>query len=293
MTEVFRTPDEAFERFPDFDYEPEYADLDGLRIAYLDEGDGDPVLFLHGEPTWSYLWRKVFPSVRDAGFHCIVPDLAGFGRSDKPTDIEWYSYDQHTELMATLVERLDLTDVTVIVHDWGGSIGMRMAVEYPDRFGRLVAMDTGLWTGRQRMSDNWWRFRDFVQRTEDLPIGLLVRNACATDPGDEVIAAYEAPFPIPESKAAARAFPLLIPHEPDAPGAATGRRVLDALGKDDRPKLLLWAEDDFIIPPKTGKKLAERIGAPEPELIPNASHFIQEDQGERIGRRIAEWLTAA
>src|SRR5919201_2127450 len=193
---------------------------------------------VHGEPTWSFLWRTVLPPVRDAGFRVIAPDHAGFGRSDKPMDIAWYSYDRHTALLADLLERLDVRGATMVVHDWGGPIGLRVAVEQPERVDRLVLMDTGLWTGRQRMTDAWRAFRDFVKRTEDIPIGLLVRRACHTDPGDEVVAGYEAPFPAPESKAGARAFPLLIPHQPDAPGAPEGRATLEALGADPRPKLL-------------------------------------------------------
>src|SRR4051812_28903848 len=163
--------------------------VDGLNIHYVDEGDGPPVVFLHGEPTWSFLWRKVIPPVRDAGFRCVAPDLPGFGRSDKPTDIDWYSYDRHTEAAVALFEDLDISGATLVVHDWGGPIGLRLAVEHPERVARFVILDTGLFTGRQRMDDAWIQFRDFVERTEDLPVGMLVRRACKTDPGDEVAAA--------------------------------------------------------------------------------------------------------
>jgi len=292
VTEAFRTPDERFEGLPDFPFRAHYHDVDGLRLARLDEGDGPPVVLFHGEPTWSFLWRKVIPPVRDAGFRCVAPDLPGFGRSDKPKDLGWYSYDRHVEVMARLLEELDIRDATVVVHDWGGAIGLRLAVEHPERISRFVAMDTGLFTGRQRMSDAWMAFHDFVERTEDIPISLLVRRACKTDPGDDVAAAYDAPFPAPESKAGARAFPLLIPLEPDAPGAEAGRRVLAALKEDRRPTLMLWADSDPVLPVKTGERFAEAIGRDGLEIIPDASHFLQEDQGELIGRRIAEWLTA-
>jgi haloalkane dehalogenase len=247
---------------------------------------------MHGEPTWSYLWRHVFPPVRDAGFRCIVPDMAGFGRSDKPEQIDWYSYDRHTELMAELLEHLDLRDVTLVVHDWGGIVGLRLAVEHPDRIARMVITDTGMVTGHQRMSEAWKAFRDFVERTEDLPISFLVDGGCARSLSDEEKAAYDAPFPTPASKAGARAFPLMIPTTPDAPGAAAGRRVLAALQDDRRPKLVLWAEQDPVITLAAGRRFAELIGAPEPEVIEGASHFLQEDAGDRIGRRIAQWLTA-
>ena len=174
--DAYRTPDERFENLPDFPWEPRYRDVDGLRMAHVEDGDGPPVVMFHGEPTWSFLWRKVLPPVRDAGYRVILPDLVGFGRSDKPTDFDWYSYDRHCEYAATLFEDLDLRDATVVVHDWGGPIGLRIAVEQPERVSRIVVMDTGLFTGHQRMSDAWKMFRDFVERTEDLPISLLVRQ---------------------------------------------------------------------------------------------------------------------
>src|SRR4051812_39931566 len=186
MSGAFRTPDDRFASLPGLDLAPSYAEVDGLRIAYLDVGDpaAPPVWFMHGEPTWSYLWRKVFPVVVEAGYRAIVPDLAGFGRSDKPTDIGWYSYDRHTEVMADLLEQLDLRDATMVVHDWGGPIGMRLHVERADRFTQLAVLDTGLFTGHQKMSDAWVAFRDFVQRTEDLPVGFLVKGGCLQEMPD-------------------------------------------------------------------------------------------------------------
>jgi haloalkane dehalogenase len=291
MSDAYRTSEDRFEDLPGFPFEPRYVEVDGLRLARIDEGEGPPVVFLHGEPTWSFLWRKVIPPVRDAGFRCVAPDLAGFGRSDKPLDLGWYSYDRHTELVRSLVEDLDLRGATAVVHDWGGPIGLRLAVEVPERFDRIAIMDTGLFTGHQRMTDAWIAFRDFVERTDDLPVSMLVRRACKRDPGDEVAAAYDAPFPTLESKAGARAFPLMLPTSPDAPGAAAGRSVLEAVRRDERPMLMLWADSDPVLPPETGRKFAEALGRPEPEPIENASHFLQEDAGERIGRRIAGWLT--
>jgi len=291
VAEAYRTPDDRFEGLPDFPFPPCYRQAAGLRLAHLDEGEGEPVVFFHGEPTWSYLWRRVFPPVRDAGFRCVVPDLAGFGRSDKPTDLSWYSYDRHVELMEGLLTGLDLRGATVVVHDWGGPIGLRLAVEHPDRISRLVIMDTGLFTGRQHMSEAWVTFRNFVERTEDLPISMLVRNACASDPGDGVAAAYDAPFPTKESKAGARAFPLMLPTAPDAPGAEAGQRVLEALREDRRPTLMLWADSDPVLPITTGERFAEAIGRDRPQLVSDAGHFLQEDKGERIGELIADWLS--
>ena len=290
MTDAYRTPDERFESLPGFPYEPHYREWEGLRLAHVDEGEGRPVVFFHGEPTWSYLWRKVIPPVLDAGFRCVAPDYPGFGRSDKPTNLDWYSYDRQVEAVAHLLEELDLRDAVAVVHDWGGPIGVRLAVEHADRFSAFVIMDTGLFTGEQPMTDAWQAFRAFVERTEDLPISMLVSNAVARGMDDDVIAAYDAPFPAPESKAGARAFPLMLPTSPEMPGAAEGKRVLEALAEDERPKLLLWADSDPIIPPKVGAKFAERINADPPEVIENASHFLQEDAGEEIGERIAAWL---
>ena len=292
MTEIFRTPDERFADLPDFPYEPRYRQWSGMRLAHVDEGDGAPVVLFHGEPTWSFLWRKVMAPLIDAGHRCIAGDLPGFGRSDKPVDLGWYSYDAHVAAMRALFDHLDLRGATIVVHDWGGPVGLRLAVELPERIDRLVLMDTGLFTGRQRMPDAWHRFRDFVERTEDLPVSMLVRGACLNDPGDAVAAAYDAPFPEPRAKAGARAFPLLLPLSPEDPGAEAGQRVLEALGEDARPTLMLWADSDPVIPLATGQRLAERIGREPPQVIAGASHFIQEDAGPEIGRRIADWLAA-
>jgi len=293
MTDAIRTPDELLAGLPDFPFESSYRQFDGFRLAHVDVGDGPPVLFLHGEPTWSFLWRHVIPGIRDAGYRCIAPDLAGFGRSDKPVDIDWYSYDTHTASIAALVDELDLRDATVVVHDWGGPIGLRVAADNPDRIARIVVLDTGLFTGHQPMSEAWMRFRAFVERTEDLPTGLLVRRACFSDPGDEVIAAYDAPYPNAASKAGARAFPLFLPLTPDAPGAAAGQRVLNALRSDARPKLLLWADSDPVLPLDTGRRFAEALGRELDHVIPDAGHFLQEDAGPEIGSLIADWLQSA
>jgi haloalkane dehalogenase len=292
MTGTYRTPYERFEALPGFDHSPRYREVGRLRLAHLDDGEGAPVVFLHGEPTWSFLWRKVIPPVRDAGFRCIAPDLAGFGRSDKPTDPSWYTYDRHTELIASLLDHLDLRDVTLVMHDWGGPIGLRVAVEHADRVARLVAMDTGVFTGHQPMSEAWHRFAAYVARTEDLPIGFLVRRGCVRDPGDGVAAAYEAPFPERAAKAGAKAFPALIPLTPDAPGAEAGGRTFAALAADRRPLLLLWGEEDRALPVAAGEALAQALRRPPPRRISGAGHYLQEDAGPQVGAIIAEWLTA-
>jgi haloalkane dehalogenase len=288
--EAIRTPEERLEGLPDYPFESRYREVDGLRLAHLDEGEGKPVVFFHGEPTWSYLWRKVIPPVRDASFRCIAPDYAGFGRSDKPTDLGWYSYDRHVELMAQLLDELDLRDATVVVHDWGGPIGLRLAVEQPERISRIVIMETGPFTGHQRMSDAWFAFRDFVRDNEDVPVGFLVRGGCKHDPGDEVVAAYDAPYIDGASKAGARAFPLILPTTPDAVGAVEGKRVADGLREDGRPALVLWADSDPILPFSVGERVSSELNLPAPRAIADASHFLQEDAGPEIGAIIADWL---
>jgi haloalkane dehalogenase len=291
--DVFRTPDERFANLPDFPWEPKYHEWDGLRLAYIDEGQGQPVVLFHGEPSWSFLWRKVIGVLLDKGYRCIAPDLIGFGRSDKPTDVGWYTFDRHTESVLSLLEALEVRDAVFAVHDWGGSIGLRIGtLEASDRVARFVAMDTGLFTGRQRMGDTWHAFRDFIERTEDVPVSMLVERACATPMPPEVAAAYEAPYPAPESKAGVRAFPLILPLSEDAPGAAKGQEVADALRADERPALLMWGDSDIALPlDPVGRKVQSLFPTAEAlTVIHDAGHFLQEDQGHEIGALIADWL---
>jgi haloalkane dehalogenase len=291
--EVFRTPDERFAGLPGFGFAPHYLDQDGLRMHYLDEGAGDPVLLLHGEPTWSFLYRKLIPRLA-AGARAVVPDYFGFGRSDKPTDIGWYSYDGHFESLVRLVEQLDLRNATVVVQDWGGPLGLRLAVEHPDRFARLVVMNTGIFAGRAP-SEEWLRFRAFVRRLGgELRPGQLVRLSSVAGVADEVVAAYDAPFPTPESKAGVLAFPELVPTEPDHPSAAAMLAVRDALRRWEKPALVLFSDSDPIFSPAVGERFAQLIpGALPAETVTGAGHFLQEDAGERIAERIATFVAAS
>jgi haloalkane dehalogenase len=289
---IVRTPEKPLANVPEFPYKPKYRKYQGLRLAHIDEGKGPPVVFIHGEPTWSFLWRKVIPPVRDAGYRCIAPDLPGFGRSDKPIDIEWYTYDRHTDSVAALFAELKLRDATIVVHDWGGPIGLRVAVEHPDRVGRMVLLDTGLFTGHQKMTDAWLASRELARRSEDLPVSFLIRAGCKSALPANVIAAYEAPFPNPASKAGARAFPLILPTTPQMNGAATGQRLLSALGSDPRPKLIIWGEDDAILPVDAGWRFARAIGAEVDHVIKGVGHYLQEDAGHQVGRMIVRWLKA-
>ncbi|MGZ4390199.1 MAG: haloalkane dehalogenase [Gaiellaceae bacterium] len=290
MSAPFRTPDEAFEGLPGYGFAPHYLEQDGLRMHYVDEGGGDPVLLLHGEPTWAYLYRKLIPELAPAA-RVVAPDYFGFGRSDKPTEQGWYSYDGHYRSLERLAEELDLRRATVVVQDWGGPLGLRLAVEHPERFDRIVVMNTGVFAGRAP-SDEWLRFRDFVRRVGgELRPGQLVRISCVTEVPDEVVAAYDAPFPTAESKAGVLAFPELVPTEPEHPSAAAMLAVRDGLRRWEKPALVLFSDSDPIFSPRVGERFAELIpGAGPAEVVEGAGHFLQEDAGERIGARIAAFL---
>ena len=292
MTDAYRTPDEQFEDLPGYDFEPRYVEQDGLRLHYLDEGDGPAVLLLHGEPTWSYLYRKLIPELTPSA-RAIAPDYFGFGRSDKPLAREAYSYDFHVRSIARLVEELDLRDATVVVQDWGGPIGLRVATEHSDRFARLVIMNTGIGGGRPP-SDEWLRFRDWLQRLgTDVVPGRLVHLSAVQPMADEVVAAYSAPWPVPESKAGILAFPDLVPISRDHPDLPAHLAVRDALARWERPALVLFSDSDPIFAPSVAERIAAQIpGAGEPEIVAGAGHFLQEDQGELIGRRISEFVAS-
>ena len=289
--DVFRTPDERFAELPGYPYEPRYREWEGLRLAHIDEGSGPPVVMLHGEPTWGFLYRKLIPPLLEAGFRCVLPDLPGFGRSDKPTDDRWYSYDRHTAAVALLLEELELGDVTSVIQDWGGPIWLRIATtELPGRVIRLVAMDTGIFNGHQQMSAGWLRFRDFVARNHDLPIARLIKGACHSEPPPDVVAAYEAPFPSRESTAAIRGMVGAVAFPDDAEAVAASEAFYDRVRDDPRPMLILWAESDLFLTLASGQRLASRIGRQVDHVIPGAGHALQEDAGPEVGRLIAEWL---
>jgi haloalkane dehalogenase len=287
--DVFRTPDERFEGLPGYDFEPHYADVDGLRMSYLDEGSGDPVVCFHGEPTWSYLYRKMIGPLVGAGHRVVVPEYVGFGRSDKPMERGWYTYDRHCEYVSNLLEPLDLRGATVVVQDWGGPIGLRWAVENDARVANLVILNTGLFAGQ--VNEAFMAWRNFAERNPDLPVGFIIKSATATEVPQEVLDAYEAPWPNAESKAGVAQFPLLVPIEETGPGVAEMNAVRDHLSRWEKPALVCFSDSDPIFKPKAGQRFVDLIpGARELRVIEGAAHFLQEDKGEEIAVHINEFL---
>lgn len=291
--EVFRTPDERFENLPGYDFAPNYTDVDGLRMHYVDEGprSGRPIVCFHGEPSWAFLYRKMIGPLVGAGHRVVVPDYAGFGRSDKPTDRRWYSYDRHTDLVSRVLGELELHDAIVVVQDWGGPIGLRWAVQNADRVGALAIFNTGLFTGR--VSRGFMAWRDFAEKNPDLPVGFVIQGATTTDLSDDVVAAYDAPFPNAESKAGAAQFPLLVPIADDAAGAQEMRAVTDALSRWDKPALVAFSDADPVFPyPKSGQAFVDLIPTVSEQVrIEDAAHFLQEDRGERLADEVLKHLT--
>jgi len=293
---VLRTAEGRFANLPDFPYQPRYADLGELRLAYVEAGpaDGDPVLLLHGEPSWSFLYRKVIPVLAAAGLRAIAADLVGFGRSDKPADIADHSYARHVEwIRAFAFGQLDLSGVTLVGQDWGGLIGLRLVAEHPDRFARVVAANTGLPTGDQPMPEVWLRFREVVRTAPQLSVSRLVQSGCQTTLSQEILDAYEAPFPDPDYMAAVRAMPNLVPAAPDDPASAANRAAWVALSQWTRPFLVAFSDRDPItgaMAPVIKRTIPGAAGLTHP-VLEGAGHFLQEDAGEELGRVIADFVS--
>jgi len=287
--DAYRTPDERFEGLPGYGFAPNYVEQDGLRMHYLDEGEGDPVLLLHGEPTWAFLYRKMIPTLAGSA-RCVAPDYFGFGRSDKPTERGWYSYDRHYASIERFVRELDLRNLTVVVQDWGGPIGFRLCVSEPDRVARLVVLNTGI--GARAPNEEWLRFQAFMRRVgTDIVAGQLVRLSLVQPTTDEVIAGYDAPFPVPESRVGIAMFPELVATSSGHPSAPAMLDARERLRSFDRPAVVLFSDSDPIF----GRGAAEAMASllPNAELDPpleGAGHFLQEDRGEQVAARIAAWL---
>lgn len=261
----------------------------------MDEGPraAPPVLLMHGEPTFSYFYRKMIPVFLEAGLRVVAPDLVGFGRSDKPASLEDYTYARHVGWMrALLFDHLELEDATLFCQDWGGLVGLCLVAEHPARFSRVCASNTGLPDGSRRLPEAWWRFHDFVQKTPDLPIGMLVRSGCAEPLADEVLSAYDAPFPGPEYKAGARAFSGLIPQTEDDPATPDNRRAWASLERFDKPFLCAFGDSDPITR-GADRPLRERIpgakGQPH-AVVEGGGHFVQEDPGRALAELVVRWM---
>lgn len=290
---ILRTPDDRFTGLPDFPFTPHYAEWEGMRLHWLDEGSGPPVVLFHGEPTWCFLYRHVIAALVAGGYRAIAPDYPGFGRSDKPTDPAFYTYDRMVAAAGFVVDELGLHDATAVVQDWGGPIGLRVAVERPAVFTRLSILNTGLFTGRTVTNPAFEAWRGFVAATPDLPIGMVMANAATRTWDPEVIAAYEAPFPTAEHKVGAWRLPLIVPRTGDDPGAAKMEAVHRHLGSWHRPVQVLFADTDPIFSVRAGQRLVDHIpGATTLEIVAGAGHFLQEEAGAEVGARLVAFLDA-
>jgi pimeloyl-ACP methyl ester carboxylesterase len=295
MSEVLRTPDERFNELPDFPYAPNYLDnlesYEGLRMHYVDEGPRDAAnvfLCLHGEPTWSYLYRKMIPVFTAAGHRVVAPDYFGFGRSDKPVPDDVYQFDFHRDSLLAFIAQLDLSSLTIVCQDWGGLLGLTLPMEIPDRISRLLIMNTALATGDVKLSEGFVAWRNYVQDTPDFDVGRLMKRSCPLLTDGE-IAAYNAPFPDARYKAGVRRFPAMVPDNPQAPGAELSRRAREWLKTawSGETFMAVGMQDSVLGPPvmKALRKLIQ--GCPEPFEIADAGHFVQE-WGEVVARKALE-----
>lgn len=294
--EILRTPDERFANLPDYNFEPHYQEIDGLRIHYVDEGprEADPILLMHGEPSWSYLYRKMIPIIVAAGFRAVAPDLVGFGRSDKLAHRSDYSYQHHVDWMNDWLSALDLHNVTLFCQDWGGLIGLRLVADQPDRFARVIAANTGLPTGDQPSSEAFLRWQQFSQTTPKFRAGGIIKGAVVNPLSPEVIAAYDAPFPDDSYLEGARQFPVLVPTSPTDPASEANRRAWQVLRQWRKPFLTAFSDSDPVT--RGGDKAFQAIipGANnQPHTtIQGAGHFLQEDKGEELAHLVVDFIRA-
>jgi len=291
---ILRTPDECFESLTDFPFAPHYVDVDGYRIHYVDEGarDAAPILLMHGEPSWCYLYRKMIPPLVEAGYRCVAPDLVGFGRSDKLPHRDDYSYQFHVDVMNGFVRTLELQGIALFGQDWGGLIGLRVLADNPDRFSRLVVANTGLPTGDHKASDGFFRWLHYSQTVENFHVGGIIKGGCKTPLSVETIAAYDAPFPSDAYKEGARMFPKLVPVTPDNPASEANRRAWEVLKQWNGKVLTLFSDQDPVTAggEKPFQKLMPGAQGQPHAITVGAGHFLQEDKGEELAARMVEWL---
>lgn len=290
--QILRTPDARFANLPDFPYPPKYVDVgNGLRMAYVEAGSGDPILCLHGEPSWSFLYRKMMPGLSKVG-RVICPDLIGFGRSDKPADRNDYTYKMHHDTLTNFVKALDLKRVTIVVQDWGGLLGLPVAAENEDRFARLVIMNTGMPTGEETPTAGFMAWRNAASKMEDMDVGRVLQGATVSHLSDDVVAAYNAPYPDKSYKGGAHQFPLLVPISPDMEGAKYIKPAREKFKTWKKPVLVMFSDKDPVtVGGDKGFRRLMPIAQQEPEIvIKDGGHFLQEDKGEEIAQHIVEFI---
>ncbi len=292
--ESYRTPDSRFESLPGYDFEPHYTTVAGLRMHHVEAGpaDGEPVLLLHGEPTWSFLYRKMIPVIAEAGHRVLAPDLPGFGRSDKPIHRGDYSYSGHVAWVEEWIRENGLRDITLVAQDWGSLIGLRLVGERPGLFRRVVIANGGLPTGGERLPLVFRLWQAFARWTPIFPVRAIVRVGCARSVSREALAAYGAPYPTRRSKAGARAFPRLVPTSPDHPEAEANRRAWAVLDEWRKPFLTAFGTGDPIFrgfDRVLQKRIPGAAGQPH-QRLEGAGHFIQEDRGEELARIAVDFI---
>ncbi|WP_376694818.1 haloalkane dehalogenase [Wenzhouxiangella sp. EGI_FJ10305] len=297
--DVLRTPENRFENLPEFAFEPHYIHVDDfeggdLRLHYLDEGpkDAPVVLLMHGEPSWCYLYRKMIPIITDAGYRAVAPDLIGFGRSDKPADRNDYTFARHVDWMQAFLDQTGLEDIHLVCQDWGGLIGLRLVAAHPDRFASVVAANTFLPTGDTDLGSAFEKWRQFSQETPEFHIAGVIKSGTVAPLSEDVLAAYNAPFPDERYKEGARQFPMLVPATPDDPETLPNRRAWQVLSQWQKPFLTAFSDSD----PVTGgaekylQKFISGAQGLEHPTIENAGHFLQEDQGEALADVVVRFL---
>ncbi len=302
--QILRTPDERFAGLPDYPFDPNYAEIaavpgdvggQSLRVHYLDEGprDASPVLLMHGEPSWSFLYRHMIPPIVAAGHRVIAPDLVGFGRSDKPGDTTDYTYARHVAWMNELLfGHLDLADITYFGQDWGGLIGLRLVAAAPDRYARVVVANTGLPIGDGRLSEAFLNWQRFSRESPVFPIGGIINGGCATDLSPEVITGYDAPFPDETFKAGARIFPSLVPSMPDDPASADNAAAWDVLDQFHKPWLCAFSDQDAVTKGGEGvflRRVPGTVGQPHTTIV-GGGHFVQEDKGPELAEVVIRFI---